>query len=371
MTIPLSLLLQPETAEQIEQRALDLLELAGFQVTAWQEGSAPRSLIQWGAEVMADVWLSVYFIARSGFGRTSRGQSLELWGEDRFSLTKEQPTTTVGKATLTDVGGGPHSIAVGGVVITTDSGKQYTNTDDGGGTLVLNGSLELTFQAAESGAVYNVPNGTAMSLVTDLPTVTATLSVQPSGTWITTAGSDLENDKDFLARCLAQWGLLSVATPADYYAAKVRAAVPTLTRVRVKDDNPNGPGTVEVVVANSGGTATSGELLAADVALQAQRSVGSGALTVISAAATTVTIAGTVYVRSADRVAAEAAIDAALADYETELSIGDDVLTYRLIEILMAPDGVRDAVLTAPAANTSIGDDNVAVFAASITFVDE
>jgi len=371
MTIPLSALLIPETADTIEQRCLDLLELAGFQVTAWQEGSAPGSLIRWASEVLADVWLSVYFIARGGYGRTARGTALDLWGQDRFNLSKTAATTAVGKVLLTDVGGGPHSIAVGGVVITTDAGNQYTNTDDGGGTLALNGSLELTFQAAEPGGVYSVPNGTTLSLVTDLPTVTVATSTQLSGTWLTTAGADEETDAAFLARCIAQWALLSVASPADYYAAKATAAAPTVSRVKVKDDNPNGPGTVEVVIANSGGTATAGEILLVDTALQAERSVGSGTLTVVSAATTTVTITATVYVASADRDAAEAEIDQALADYEAELNIGSDVLTYRLIEILMAPAGVRNAVLTLPAADAVIGDDNVAVFAATITYVSE
>jgi len=371
MTIPLSALLAPESADQIEQRALDLLELAGFQVTAWQDGSAPGAIIRWASEVLADVWIAVFFVASGGYGRTARGPALEMWGEDRFGLDKNPATTAVGKILLTDVGGGPHSIAVGGVVITTASGRQYTNTDDGGGTLAVNSTLELTFQAAEAGGVYSVPNGTAFSLVTDLPTVTAATSVQPSGTWLTTAGSDEETDAAYLARCLAQWGLLSVASPADYYLAKAVAASPTISRVKVKDDNPNGPGTVEVVIANSGGTATAGELLAVDTALQAHRAIGSAALTVVSAAATTVTIEGTVYVTTADRDAAEAAIDEAMADYEAELNIGDDVLAYRLIEILMAPAGVRNAVLTTPTADTGIGDDNVATFSVAITYVSE
>lgn len=371
MTIPLSALLAPESADQIEQRALDLLELAGFQVTAWQDGSAPGAIIRWASEVLADVWISVYFAVLGGYGRTARADALDLWAEDRFTLTRNTESTAVGKILLTDAGGGPHSIAVGGVVITTASGKQYTNTDDGGGTLAVNSTLELTFQAAEAGGVYSVPNGTPFSLVTDLPTVTAATSVQPSGTWLTTAGSDEETDAAYLVRCLAQWGLLSVAAPADYYRAKAIAAAPTISRVRVKDENPNGPGTVEVVIANSGGTATAGELLAVNTALQAHRAVGSGALTVVSAAATTVTIEGTVYVATADRIAAEAAIDEAMADYEAELDIGDDVLAYRLIEILMAPAGVRNATLTTPIVDTGIGDDNVATFAVAITYVSE
>jgi uncharacterized phage protein gp47/JayE len=371
MTTPLALLLTPETADQIEQRCLDLLELAGFQVTAWQEGSAPNTIIRWAAETLADVWLSVYFVASGGYGQTARGDALELWGEDRFGLPRNGVATAVGKVTLTDVGGGPHSISVGGVVITTTSGKQYVNTDTGGGTLALDGSLELTFQAVAAGAAYNVPNGSTLSLVTDLPTVTAETSVQTSGTWLTTSGADEETDAAYLARCLAQWGLLSVATPNAYYVAKAMEAAPTISKVRVKDDNPNGPGTVELVIANSGGAATAGEISAVNTALQAQRSVGSGALTVITAVATTVDIEATVYVTSAQLDAAESQIDQLLADYEAELEIGGSVLTARLIEILMAPDGVRNAVLSEPAEDTGIGDDNVATFNVSITYVAE
>jgi uncharacterized phage protein gp47/JayE len=371
MTTPLAVLLSPETADQIEQRAYDLLELAGFQVTAWQEGSAPNALIRWMAEVLEDVWRSVYFVALGGYGRTARADFLDMWAVDRFGLERNEATTLVGKMLFTDNGGGPHSIAVGGVVVTAASGRQYSNIDTGGGTLAASGTLELTMQAAEVGAAYNEPNGTALTLVTDLPSVDVETSVQPTGTWITTAGSDDESDAAYLNRCLAQWGLLSVAVPADYYVAKAKAAAPTINRVRVKDDNPNGPGTVEVVIANAGGGATAGELSAVDTALQAERSVGSGAITVVSASSSTVAIEATVYVSAASSSAAEDAIDEALADYEEELNIGATILTARLIEILMAPSGVRNVVLTSPTEDTGVGDDDVAVFATSITYVSE
>lgn len=371
MAVTFAELLVPATKDEIKDLLLASLETAGFPVTSWQPGGIALLLIDAFCEALESVWQAGYFIAAGGYGATARGKWQDVWALDRFQLTRVPAASTVGQVRLTDAGGGPHVIPAGGLIVATADGKRFLSTASV--TVPLNGSATVAVVAIDAGASFNVPIATVTSMVTTFPSLSVdNPAVAGSETWITTPGRDEETDGELYARCLLQWATLSVASPSGYYRAVAMAAAPTVTKVKVRDDNPNGPGTLELVLATNAGPASGGDVALVLSAVTTYRSVGAGAITVVAATASNIEISGTVYVKAANLSAARTAVSDALVAYQAELDIGDTVLAARIVKDVMNITGVRDFdpdgdVLT----DVAIGESSVATLTNAITFVAE
>lgn len=362
MTTSLADLLETPTAADVKATTLGLLETVGFPTSSWKPTSVPIRLIDAFSEVVADVSLSIAAIARAGFSELAESEWLSLRSSDSYQNTREPAVATVGTITLTDGGGGPYVIAVGSLIAVSDSGYRYRNST--GGTLALNDTLDLEFTAEAVGEAYNV----AGSTVTELSTPLAGVTISAASDWITTAGSDGETDARLRERNRTKWATLATGSPASAYVNWILDAAPNITKVSVRDDNPLGQQSVQVVVATSTGPASAADVALAQAAIDAKRPVGT-LLEAVSAAAVTVTVTGTVYARAAQLVAAQAAAIAGFAALTEELEIGDTVYLSRIIDTIHATSGVRNVVLTAPAGNTSLTATQVATFSLSLTWV--
>lgn len=159
----------------------------GLPATSWQAGSVPRTLIAGQAEISADLHTSLRNLANAGFLNSAADGGddwLTLLAFEQWDVTRDAPVATVGIATLTDAGGGPHVIAAGALIASDDvSGHQYRNIT--GGTLALSGTLALRFQAVGTGSAYNIGNGSMTTLVTAL----AGVSVNNPASWLTLPGT--------------------------------------------------------------------------------------------------------------------------------------------------------------------------------------
>lgn len=355
LTLKELLELEKTTPEAIEETILGLLAGFGFPVTSWQTTSAPRRIIKGISSPLADSFRKGYQVASAGYGKLARGKWLDLWVEDRYNLPRNGAEYTVGKVTLTDNGGGPHSVNASQHIVATEDGtKSYLVT--GSGTLGLNGSITLDVKADKPGAAYNVPNGSITRLLTNLPTVTVSNdALLPAESWITTPGADTESDPDYLARGTSQWGKLAVTVPKQFLEAVVKAAVPSITKVRVEDDNPHGPGSCELVLANAAGPATPAEVAAAQLALDPLRAVGSATLTAVAAQAYGLVLEGEVRVSSAFLNSARAQVDENLARLVAEHPLGDVVVYEQLVEEVMSPQGVKKVSFISPTSDVAIG----------------
>ncbi len=156
---------------------------SGLPTTSWQAGSVPRTLVAAQAKVNADFHTSVRGIANGGFLSSATGAWLTLLAYEFYGITRDAAVATVGIATLTDVSGGPHIIAVNDLIAQDSAGHQYRNIT--GGTLALGGALALRWQATETGALWNIGNGSLNVLVTALATVT----INNPATWMTLPGT--------------------------------------------------------------------------------------------------------------------------------------------------------------------------------------
>jgi hypothetical protein len=355
--------------------------------TSWQSGGAFRTIVEIEAQALADLSALVAAIAASGLTTTSTGSWLDLLANNFYALTRNQATFTAGTMNLAAaVGAGPYSVTTGSMFVADPAGHLFTNTTSGtvpqgcaawaAGTFTLNtrvtnginiyictqtgtsvtgptgtgtnfadggtalwswqstSYLQLVWQAALSGSAYNVGNNAVTTITAGtLPGVTVSNPDPGSGTWITSAGANIETDSALAVRCQARWPALSqsAGTAAVYtlWALSAEQAAglgTTITRTLVQPD-PSIAGRVQVYLATATGAAGSGAVTAANNYIQARIPLVSTA-NVQAASAIAQTVTGTVNYFSTKTTLAvvQAAVQTALAAYIAGVALGSDAV---------------------------------------------
>jgi uncharacterized phage protein gp47/JayE len=218
-----------------------------------------------------------------------------------------------------------------------------------GGTLLIGGTLPLTWEAQTAGVVGNVPPGTVRQLVTALAGVTIdNPAISGQGSSITKAARDAERNASLLARGDARWGATSAGgSPGSYIewidqAFKYAGVEKTVTKWLVDDENPNGPGSTDVYLANDAGGATADEIAIVSAYYAIRRGTGTGPLRVLSATPRVLTYTATLYSTSGNAVADAIAADAELT---ADLDIGAVVYRHEIVERLMSIPGMKNVTL--------------------------
>jgi uncharacterized phage protein gp47/JayE len=366
-----SSLINPPSAEDVEEQALDLMEAAELPTTSWHATSVPRAILGFLTEVAADLWFAVAQIARGVLFPYSSGAWVDLVLASQYDEARVDPVFTIGQVTLTDNGGGPHTITDGAFVVANEDESLKYRVISGGGVLALNGSRDVVVKAFAVGNAYNLPNGAITKLVTAAPTVTVSNpAIGSTGTWITTLGADLESDAAAMERAPLKWATLSTGSPPSAYLYWALSTI-GVTRAKVDDGNPDGANTVRVYIDNGAQVAT------LQATLQPGDGTGkapSGTLVTVSAATTeAVTVPAVVTVRRAHRTEAEAAIVANLTAYAASIDIGGIVRKAQLIEEIMSPDGVVDVEIGSAwtgTPNLQLGTTAIPQFTLSLSYVE-
>ncbi len=356
MTVSLSDLLPIPTKDQILDKFVGLLRLAGFPTASWQVGSFMRHTTEGESELYVDLASLIQKVAKGGFIKLAPeidDSWVDLCAENVFSETRKPAVYTQGKATLTDEGGiGPVTINPGSFwIANADKTLRFVNVD--GGNLPLDGTLELTFQAESAGTAFNVGSGTLTEILTPQPGVTVTNPAQDSGTWITQQGADVETSTALAQRCIDKWSTLGTGATEGAYRYAAASSSSEITRVRVYSP---GAGAVRVVVAGDAGPVSSTALTAAATAVAAKRPIGVPDVTTSNATVYAQSITGVLYVTAGyDPAAILSAAQASLNAFARALALGSKVSREKVIRALLV-DGVDDLDLTAPAADVQLGD---------------
>jgi len=262
MSLSLESLLTPSTEDESLQLILDILESLNFNTTSWQDGSRQRTLIQLLARVHSNLTTTVSKIAAGVYNGLATGTYLKILSESFFQNFKVQAQVTIGTFHLaSSATAPPHTIAAGDLQIATTptmiEGVTQTYRNTTGDTLNTGSFIDLTFESEVAGAAGNIPNNTTLYMWTPLVGVTVTNPpVGSSGSWVTTAGLDEESDPRLTQRNVDKWGTLSYASSDGAYRFWAMTIEPTVTRVKVRSNNPFGPGTVDVVCATATGGIT-------------------------------------------------------------------------------------------------------------------
>jgi uncharacterized phage protein gp47/JayE len=249
---------QPITRAEALERVLEMLQAEGFDTTGWQEGRIQRTLITIFATILADHSEVDRIIADGGFNEYASGVLLELFSASRYGNLKVDARATSGPCYLSNASTSSYTLKAGGLIAATANGVQFRLTEDV--TIPAGPSLvSARFTAVVRGAAGNVSTGAISTLVTPLAGVTIANTGSP---WYDVSGRDLESDESLRTRNTTQWSRLSVELIADAYVNIARDFGAAEGKVMVHDDNPRGPGTIDVYAAGATSLLSDAELTA-------------------------------------------------------------------------------------------------------------
>lgn len=375
MAYTLADLLSPPTEAQLTTTLLSALSTLGFPVSSWPVGGAGRTLVQGFARVTRESLVLVSNVARGslldlapGTDPGSPGDWLSLLAKSAYQLDRRQATFAKVKVRLTAASGaGPYTITPGQLWAVSSAGRRYNSTNTANVTVSAGPStVDIEMIAENPGSAYNLGVGATLTLETPLPGVTA-LTIETSGgsgTPMVSAGVDAENDATLRARCKSRWQTIGLQKTADAYDALARSApsaadatVFPVTRTKVDDTNPRGAGTVNLWIAGASGPLTTPDRDAVRDYCAARKSVCVD-LQTENATATPVNVTATIYVRgnSGAKAEAEARLTAAI----NAVPIGGIVYLAQLLEELMTPTGVYNAIIASPTADVVLAANGVA-----------
>jgi hypothetical protein len=359
--------------EEAKQDILDLLDSLHFAATAWQEGSVALACVEVGAEVWSQASKYAYFLKTYVLNATSSGDGLTRFSDSHYD--NQRVKTTNAQRTIImfcAVDEGPHVIGLSDLVIQDPTGHTFRNVEGLSVvypvTLSPGGTLTLLFEAEVGGSASNVGAGTVTTLATTLAGVTIYSDVPYR------AGIDAESDTRLQVRNKTKWATLSqFELISDAVENIALNAAPGIIKVVGDFANPRGAGSFDVYIAAAAAVSGSGDVTAAQAAFNA-RVFGATTCVVYAAAATALTVSGTIYYDSRfTALQAQTAVEAALLTFIEATPIGGwnfapgptNVVAKNDVEAAIkgaASNGqpiVRTLTLSLPASDLTIPSHNV------------
>lgn len=385
MTLSLAALLTPVTEQEALDLALSILDGLGFNVTSWQDGSVQRHLIQLLARLHSSLTITIQQIAEGGYNGLATGDWLTVLAESHFGNTRTAAVVTSGTFRLASTSTAPPQTITAGQLQIATTATQSTNTvtyrNTTGGTLNPGGTLDLTFEAEVAGIAGNVPNNTTLYMWTPLVGVSVTNPpVGTTGTWISRTGVNEESDDKLTERNTSKWSTLSYAATDGSYKNWALAALSSIARVKVRSNNPFGPGTIDVVCAKASGGITGPYTSASTEAYTIYQYIeglsdGVGrrplndVVSVNSASVKTIAVSGAVTVDAAYQATTTiAAIRQAVDDYFNALPIGGTIIPpastgvaifSEIVQAIAGLNGVIAVSLATPTANVALLENEI------------
>jgi hypothetical protein len=382
MTTPtLADALAKSTAGEIRDDLIDALAAEGASVHGVDTMSAERGLVEIHARSMERYEDIRSLLATAGSkalimaieDTEARDSWLDYMATGWFGLTRFLKTKATHRIRLVaSAAAGPYPIAPRALLVQTAGGIQFKNTGrttadltaaPGTVTLDLGGTRDdLEWQAELPGTDGNVAAGQTWTLVTTLAGVTATNpAIGSTGSSILVSGTDTETSESLSLRMDARWDRTAVAQlPGSliewiFESFEVDGLTCSITRWKIDDTNPNGPGSTDVYLYPG----TAEELARVDAYLQARRALGTGELRVMAAAVLSIPFSATLFsLGTSTETQIEADATASIAVLESLIDIGgivylsDITKALRLLSSLY--DVTHDLVTTQSAVNEVI-----------------
>lgn len=355
-------------------------------ITEWVAGGALKTLFEVDADSFYLLEGLIPVLAASGFVDLATGEWLDYLAASQYNLERAGSVFAVDQVVLTaQAGSGPHVIGLNQLWAITANGLRFNTVQ--AGTLPAGGTLALQVIAEHPGAAYNTPRGAINQLLTPLSGVTVSNSVS-SG--LVVAGADTESDARLRLRCKLRWSELAASPTRDTFKAWVLKASPSVTKVTVQDNNPRGPGTLNVIVWGAGGIGSSdctddrvqpsttnippyypGTFTpgAINTYLQARRGIGAN-LQAYPATETLISIQATITILPGYQATVQPRIVANLKALENSLDIGGLLYRNNIIDALLENTlGTVSVNLISPAADVQLSPGHVGTLVPALTFV--
>ncbi len=363
--MPLSLfdLQTPVSRESVRALLISFLEDLSFPVDAWQDESAARSYLELAAHLGAQQSEPVALMAKMAFLQSAVADYLDALVQSHYDEARNSAVAAVLSVRMVNAGAVAYPVTAGAVILQSSTGRTFSNIL--GGTIVANGTTTLSFVAEVAGAAGNVPAQT-LQIVTPLAGVSAIFDGL-----LVFAGSDAEGDPAFRERARTKWATLRTEKIAAGILNLVRSAAPAVHGVSIDDENPRGPGTLDVYLAAENATAGVSDVAAVQTALDgALFGTGTDEVAGLAIAAPTIDLdlEATVYVRGLTPEAAQTALLEAIDAFLLTVPVGgfdlrpgpqNVILPGQITNALDDIDGVVSSSVTAT--SVSVGLEEIAV----------
>lgn len=253
----------PLSGEQIRAEVAAQLAARGVDINSFSELSVPRAELELNAAALAyeQGIRAVLAGCISLVGAAAAGDDwLDVVAVARYQESRIPAIATGWNLTLTA------APAAGTIVFRprelraiATTGALFANVNDVEVAIAPGASTTVPFEAVEAGIGGNVPVGAISDFKVGKPGLSCLNGVGS----LVRAGRAKETNAAYIARCYAKWGSLGAGNLA-WYNYWIPKSAPTVTRWRVRDDNPGGPATVWLYLANAAGPATPTEIVQAE-----------------------------------------------------------------------------------------------------------
>ena len=356
-----------KTQLAIEAEILALFP-AGWPIKDWKPGATELTNIQIEGKLLEDIYILAGQILASGYLSTATGDWLTLLAYAFFNENRTDAIFTKGKAVLTlALGSANQNIVPGQLWVQTSTGVRFSNIT--GGLVTDAAPLTIDITAEFSGAAGNVPTGGITVLGTPLPGMTVSNPAFAGGTWITSFGANIENDRELRIKCAAKWGAQGNGAPASMYIYWARTASAVVKKVKVFRNYLAGyawGGGVTVYLAGDAGPVDAATVLAVKTLL-ATKIPAMSRLAVESAVGLLISVAGPVKLSKDAPATEQTEVATRIDGYASLLDIGGDngwVYQSEIIGAVVAPPGglVKDFKPTKPLSDVQPNRNQVVSF---------
>lgn len=341
-------------------------------ITNFNPGGVAETIVQEVGNVASMLYDHGEDCVAAGMADTSEGdwlvRKLKERGLTQLPAVKASGTVFVGRNAPSATS---YHMATGTQVGTrTDlSGRRwvYATTEDV--TLTAGETeVEVSIEAVATGAGYNVAVGAINNFVR--PVAGFDWVVNRTG-WLVSEGADIETTAKMRERYFLAWDNLSRGATIAAYTLAALSADSRVTIAWVDANDPRGRGTINIYILGTDGLPTDDLILAVQEYIGTSNSTtgwkpaGDDVL-VLAPAYKTVDITFTARrLANTDADALDATLRAALDAYFNPLGdelfswlrplgVGKQVLMSQLMEIVMRPDPMHDAIFVTPTADVEI-----------------
>jgi hypothetical protein len=287
------------TAATIRTANLALAASLGVNIAGFDDTAPQRAIFETDARALEAEEAIRVKLAQAGFLTKAALAGEDFFDEALtwFDLVRIPANKAVWTLKLTcEATAGPYSLttATGEYVAQADDGTYFESTPIANATLAAGSTLLVRFTSTATGTSGNQTPGNITHLVVGRPGVTVT---NASPATLDTSARNRETTAAATLRALGRWGTLG----AGWTRASFDYLVPTLasavTRWKLDDANPYGPGSVALLAANAAGTLTVDDtaLLVAGLGSASVKPLGSGLFVVAAPSILTVVVTGTLY----------------------------------------------------------------------------
>jgi uncharacterized phage protein gp47/JayE len=350
MTTTLSQALAIRAAEQARADIFTELAGVGIDATGWDDRSVHRALVELDARARSKGDAIRADLVRAGFLDTAAlagDEWVDRLALGFYNLTRMPSTRAIHTVRFTNnASGGPYPLNLGQVQALAGLGSGVVSFRNSEVRTLAAGAgkfVDVQFTADLGGLVGNVPIGAINRLATGLPGVTV------ASTELVKAGAEAESNANLVARCRARWSAGSAGGSRDAFiqwiaeAFLAQSLTSTLTKYRLDDSNPNGPGSVDLYLASDAGPATLTELGIVDPYIQKRKTLGTGFWRSLAAIPFIYSVDVTIFAANNPNATTDAAI--ALSNVAASVPLGGTLYFAELVAALMAVRGATNVVV--------------------------